>query len=86
MDDEKKNRISDNGPWNNANNRRLRHEIGNRLEFQAEADALRSMKIDGKEPVFREKPNIQVSVRLGQEITIKAVAAGDPAPGIQWFK
>ncbi|XP_021952038.1 obscurin isoform X2 [Folsomia candida] len=86
VDDEKKNRISDNGPWNNANNRRLRHEIGNRLEFQAEADALRSMKIDGKEPVFREKPNIQVSVRLGQEITIKAVAAGDPAPGIQWFK
>lgn len=87
VDDEKKNRISQfgEGPWN-SEPRRIRHEVGTRLDFQAEADALRAMKREGKEPVFREKPDVIVNTKLGREIVLKVVAAGNPVPGIQWFK
>lgn len=87
VDDEKRTKMSEypDGPWNNEP-RRIKNEIGNRLEFQAEADAMRSMKREGREPIFREKPDVFVNVRLGQEVTLTVVAFGDPVPGIQWFK
>jgi hypothetical protein len=87
VDDEKRIRTSafaDGGYMSEP--RRLKREVGTRMDFQAEADALRAMKRDGKEPVFREKPNGLVNVRVGQEVTLKVVVAGDPSPTVQWFK
>jgi hypothetical protein len=87
INDEKSNKLSEynDNPWNNEP-RRIRHEVGTRLEFQAEADAMRSMKREGREPIFREKPGVTVNVRLGQDITLKVVVDGDPIPGVQFFK
>jgi hypothetical protein len=87
VDDEKRTRIMDygEGPFN-SEPRRLRHEIGTRLDTQAEANAIRSMKQEGREPVFREKPLSILNVRVGQELTLTVVAGGDPVPSIQWFK
>lgn len=89
VDDERRARIVEygEGPLN-AEPRRLRHEVGARLDIQAEAEAIMMSKREGREPVFRERPLSTVFVReFGGDVTISAVVDGDPGcPDVQWFK
>lgn len=57
IDDERRERISQYGAESFAI-RRLRHELGTRLDSYAEATALLEAKRDGQLPFFREKPQL----------------------------
>ena len=86
VDDEQKNRISNYGDRNKSASRRLKHEVGQRMDIQAEAEALVMSKRDGSVPVFRIKPDLVIEVVLGMELVVSVVVDGDPMPGVQWFK
>ncbi|XP_022821456.1 obscurin isoform X5 [Spodoptera litura] len=84
IDDERRERINNYGT-ESYTIRRLRHELGTRLDSYAEAQALMESKKDGQLPFFREKPQL-LPVREGENAQLSCFAVGDPKPTIQWFK
>ncbi|XP_068626397.1 obscurin [Battus philenor] len=84
IDDERRERISKYGS-ESYTIRRLRHELGTRLDSYAEAEALMEAKKDGQLPFFREKPQV-LPIREGEPAQLSCYAVGDPKPIIQWFK
>lgn len=89
VDDERRARIVEYGEGPiNSEPRRLRHEVGTRLDIQAEADAIIAMKREGREPCFRERPASTVYVKeFGGDLDVSVLADGEPhAPDVQWFK
>lgn len=85
IDDERKERISKYGSADTYSLRRLRHELGYRLDTYAEAEALIESKQSGSLPFFREKQQI-VPIVQGQEAELVCFAVGDPTPVVQFFK
>lgn len=85
IDDERKDRINKYGSADTYTLRRLRHELGTRLDTYAEAEAMIESKQSGRPPFFREKPRITAIVD-GQEAVLTCFAVGDPKPIVQWFK
>lgn len=65
--------------------RRLRTELGPRLEEYTEADAFIECQKEGYPPFFREKPQT-IAIVEAQPAYIHCLAVGDPKPCIQWFK
>lgn len=84
IDDECRERINNYGT-ESYTIRRLRHELGTRLDSYAEAQAFMESKKDGRLPFLREKPSI-LPVQEGQPARLSCYAVGDPKPTIQWFK
>lgn len=85
IDDERRSRISNYGVDDSYSIRRLRTELGSRLESYVEATAqMESMK-KGHPPIFREKPQ-QLAIQDGKPAQLQCYAVGDPPPNIQWFK
>ncbi|XP_041975028.1 obscurin-like isoform X6 [Aricia agestis] len=84
IDDERRERINNYGT-DNYTIRRLRHELGTRLDSYAEAQALMESKKDGQLPFLREKPQV-LPIREGDTAQLTCFAVGDPKPTIQWFK
>ncbi|XP_059058380.1 obscurin, partial [Achroia grisella] len=84
IDDERRERINNYGS-ESYTIRRLRHELGTRLDSYAEAQAFMESKKDGQLPFFREKPQI-LPIREGDNVQLSCYAVGDPKPVIQWFK
>ncbi|XP_050346638.1 obscurin isoform X5 [Nymphalis io] len=84
IDDERRERINNYGS-ESYTIRRLRHELGTRLDSYAEAQAFMESKKDGQLPFFREKPQV-LPVQEGEQTQLSCYAVGDPKPVIQWFK
>ncbi|KAL4713897.1 hypothetical protein ACJJTC_015551 [Scirpophaga incertulas] len=84
IDDERRERINNYGS-ESYTIRRLRHELGTRLDSYAEAQALMESKREGTLPFFREKPQL-LPIRDGEPASLSCYAVGDPKPIIQWFK
>ncbi|XP_061708255.1 obscurin isoform X2 [Cydia pomonella] len=84
IDDERRERINNYGT-ESYTIRRLRHELGTRLDSYAEAQAFMESKKDGQLPFFREKPQI-LPIREGEPAQFSCFAVGDPKPSVQWFK
>lgn len=86
IDDERKARINKYGTGDTGYTiRRLRHEIGTRLDAYTEAEAFLESKQEGRLPFFREKPQI-TAMREGHDLELTCFAVGDPKPIVQWFK
>ncbi|KZC06585.1 Muscle M-line assembly protein unc-89 [Dufourea novaeangliae] len=85
IDDERRARISRYGAPDNFTLRRLKHELGTRLDSYAEAEAMLESKKDGHPPFFREKPQIR-PIEPGKPAQLVCLAVGSPKPLIQWFK
>lgn len=85
IDDERKERISKYGTADAATIRRLRHEIGPRLDSYAEAEAIIESKQTGQIPFFREKPQM-IAMVDGKDAELTCLAVGDPTPFVQWYK
>ncbi|VEN40590.1 unnamed protein product [Callosobruchus maculatus] len=87
IDDERKARINRYGTEINRDPavRRIKHEIGSRLDAYVEAEALLEAKQEGRLPSFREKPKFTAMVE-GQDMKLSCLAVGEPQPIIQWFK
>lgn len=85
IDDERKARINQYGNVDTGTLRRLRHEIGTRLDSYAEIEAMMESKKGGHMPFFREKPQLQ-PIQDGDPAQLACLAVGDPKPIIQWFK
>ncbi|CAH0405571.1 unnamed protein product [Chilo suppressalis] len=84
IDDERRDRINNYGT-ESYTIRRLRHELGTRLDSYAEAQAFMESKKDGQLPFFREKPQL-LPIREGEPGQLSCLAVGDPKPSVQWFK
>ncbi|XP_033194935.2 obscurin isoform X6 [Bombus vancouverensis nearcticus] len=84
IDDERRARISRYGT-DNFTLRRLKHELGTRLDSYAEAEAMIESKKEGHLPFFREKPQIQ-PMEEGMPAQLACLAVGSPKPVIQWYK
>ncbi|XP_043948228.1 obscurin isoform X2 [Drosophila biarmipes] len=65
--------------------RRLRTELGPRLDEYTEADAMIETQREGYPPFFREKPQT-IAITENQPSHIHCFAVGDPKPCVQWFK
>lgn len=65
--------------------RRLRHELGTRMEGQFEAEAMVESKRDGQPPFMREKPQM-LPILENTPAKLSCLAVGDPKPVVQWFK
>uniref|UniRef100_A0A1A9ZZH6 Obscurin n=1 Tax=Glossina pallidipes TaxID=7398 RepID=A0A1A9ZZH6_GLOPL len=86
IDDERtRSRISMYSAQDSYTIRRLRTELGPRLDEYTEAEALIECRREGYPPFFREKPQT-LAVTEGQPAHIHCFAVGDPKPCIQWFK
>ncbi|KAB0792164.1 hypothetical protein PPYR_14123 [Photinus pyralis] len=86
IDDERKERINRYGVDSSAYTiRRLRHELGPRLDTYAEAEAMIESKQEGRLPFFREKPQVTAMVE-GKDLEMTCLVVGDPKPSVQWFK
>lgn len=85
IDDERKARISRYGSGDNYTIRRLRTELGNRLDTYVEAEAFIESKQEGRLPFFREKPQFTAMIE-GKDTELSCFAVGDPQPIVQWFK
>ncbi|XP_012273370.1 obscurin isoform X3 [Orussus abietinus] len=85
IDDERKERINRYGIADSYTLRRLRHELGTRLDTYAEAEALLETRKDGHLPFFREKPQLRPIV-AEKPAELACLAVGDPKPTVQWFK
>ncbi|XP_064214157.1 obscurin isoform X3 [Tribolium castaneum] len=87
IDDERRARISRYGASDSssATIRRLKHELGSRLDTYVEAEAYLESKQDGRLPFFREKPQMTAMVE-GRDLELTCFAVGEPEPVIQWFK
>ncbi|XP_044758879.1 obscurin isoform X8 [Coccinella septempunctata] len=86
IDDERKARINRYGTGESSYSiRRLKHEIGSRLDTYVEAEAFIESKQEGRLPFFREKPQFS-AMQEGKDLELSCLAVGDPAPIVQWFK
>ncbi|XP_034942777.1 obscurin isoform X3 [Chelonus insularis] len=85
IDDERKARINNYGAADCHTIRRLRHELGTRLDSYAEAEAIMETKKGGHLPFFREKPQI-LQIQSGKCAQLSCYAVGNPKPTLQWFK
>ncbi|KAK9877930.1 hypothetical protein WA026_020153 [Henosepilachna vigintioctopunctata] len=86
IDDERKTRINRYGTNENTSSiRRLKHELGSRLDAYVEAEAFIESKQEGRLPFFREKPQF-TAMQEGKDLELTCLAVGDPSPIVQWFK
>lgn len=85
IDDERRARISRYGVNDNYTIRRLRTELGTRLDSYNEADAMIENKREGYPPFFREKPQT-LAITDSEPAQLQCFAVGDPTPSVQWFK
>ncbi|XP_050295068.1 obscurin-like isoform X13 [Anthonomus grandis grandis] len=85
IDDERKARINKYGAHDTPYIRRLKHELGSRLDTYVEAEAFLESKQDGRGPFFREKPQLTAMVE-GKDLELTCLAVGEPTPIVQWFK
>lgn len=85
IDDERRERINRYGSADTYTLRRLKNELGTRLDSYAEAEAMIESKKEGQPPFFREKPQI-CPIEEGKPAQLVCLAVGDPKPLIQWFK
>ncbi|XP_023037819.2 obscurin isoform X1 [Drosophila willistoni] len=86
IDDERtRSRISTYAANDSYSIRRLRTELGPRLDEYTEADAMIESQRDGYPPFFREKPQT-IAITENQPAHIHCFAVGDPKPCVQWFK
>lgn len=86
IDDERtRSRISMYSAQDSYTIRRLRTELGPRLDEYTEAEALIECRREGYPPFFREKPQT-LAITEGQPAHIHCFAVGDPKPCVQWFK
>uniref|UniRef100_A0A0A9VUL5 Muscle M-line assembly protein unc-89 n=1 Tax=Lygus hesperus TaxID=30085 RepID=A0A0A9VUL5_LYGHE len=85
IDDERKSRINLYGSADTYTVRRLKHEIGSRLDTHVEAEALIEASREGQPPFMREKPQM-AAIEDGKHASISCYAVGDPKPTIQWYK
>ncbi|XP_011062355.1 PREDICTED: muscle M-line assembly protein unc-89 isoform X5 [Acromyrmex echinatior] len=85
IDDERRARINRYGSADTFTLRRLKNELGTRLDSYAEAEAMIESKKDGQSPFFREKPQI-CPIEEGKPAHLTCLAVGNPKPLIQWFK
>ncbi|XP_037043462.1 obscurin isoform X3 [Bradysia coprophila] len=85
IDDERKSRISQYGVNDSYTIRRLRTELGTRLDSYNEAEAMIETHREGYPPFFREKPQT-LAITDGEVAQLVCFAVGDPTPAVQWFK
>ena len=85
IDDERKERIKLYGSDEIYSLRRLRHELGTRLDTYVEAEAMIESRQSGLAPFFRERPQTTVIIE-NQDVQLSCLAVGDPTPIVQWFK
>lgn len=85
IDDERKSRINQYGANDSYTIRRLRTELGTRLDSYNEAEAMIEHKREGYPPFFREKPQT-LAITDGEPAQLQCFAVGDPTPSVQWFK
>lgn len=86
IDDERRTRINKYGASDTSYSiRRLKHELGSRLDTYVEAEAFLESKQDGRLPFFREKPQI-TAMQEGKDLELVCLAVGEPQPIVQWFK
>lgn len=85
IDDERKARINRYGSNESFTIRRLRTELGTRLDSYNEAEAMIETNRQGYPPFFREKPQ-QLAITDNEAGQIQCLAVGDPNPSVQWFK
>lgn len=86
IDDERKTRINRYGAIDHSQSiRRLKHELGSRLDTYVEAEAFLESKQEGRLPFFREKPQMTAMIE-GKDMELTCLAVGDPQPIVQWFK
>lgn len=85
IDDERRARINRYGSPEICGLRRLKNELGTRLDSYAEAEAMIESKKEGQPPFFREKPQI-CPIQEGKPAQLVCLAVGNPKPLIQWFK
>ncbi|XP_057667147.1 obscurin isoform X13 [Diorhabda carinulata] len=86
IDDERKARIYRYGSEEKEpTTRRIKHEIGSRLDAYVEAEAFLESKQEGRLPFFREKPSL-TAMTEGQDLELTCLAVGEPQPIVQWFK
>lgn len=85
IDDERRARINRYGSADTYTLRRLKNELGTRLDSYAEAEAMIESRKEGQPPFFREKPQI-CPIEEGKPAHLTCLAVGDPKPLIQWFK
>lgn len=85
IDDERKARINRYGSADTFTLRRLKNELGTRLDSYAEAEAIIESRKEGQSPFFREKPQI-CPIEEGKPAHLVCLAVGNPKPLIQWFK
>lgn len=86
IDDERtRSRISMYAANDSYSIRRLRTELGPRLDEYTEADAMIETQREGYPPFFREKPQT-IAITENQPSHIHCFAVGDPKPCVQWFK
>ncbi|XP_047105588.1 obscurin isoform X3 [Schistocerca piceifrons] len=86
IDDERKERINKYGSGEVYSLRRLRHELGTRLDGHAEAEAIIEYKREGQPPFFREKPQTPLPILEDQPAELSCLVVGEPKPVVQWFK
>ncbi|XP_075169287.1 obscurin isoform X4 [Haematobia irritans] len=86
IDDERtRSRISMYSAQDSYSIRRLRTELGPRLDEYTEAEAYIETRREGYPPFFREKPQT-LAITEGQPAHVHCFAVGDPKPLVQWFK
>lgn len=85
IDDERKARINRYGVNESYTIRRLRTELGTRLDSYNEAEAMIETNRQGYPPFFREKPQ-QLAIIDNEHAQLQCLAVGDPNPSVQWFK
>ncbi|KAL1518226.1 hypothetical protein ABEB36_001883 [Hypothenemus hampei] len=85
IDDERKARINRYGTNDTPYIRRLKRELGSRLDTYVEAEAFLESKQDGRGPFFREKPRVTAMIE-GKDLELTCLAVGEPTPIVQWFK
>lgn len=85
IDDERKARIKRYGVNDSYTIRRLRTELGTRLDSYNEAEAMIETKREGYPPFFREKLQ-QLAITDNEPAQLQCFAVGDPTPSVQWFK
>lgn len=85
IDDERKARINQYGVNDSFTIRRLRTELGTRLDSYNEAEAMIEHKREGYLPFFREKPQT-LAITDNAPAHLQCFAVGDPTPNVQWFK
>lgn len=83
IDDERKARINRYGSNDSYTIRRLRTELGTRLDEYNEADAMIETKREGYPPFFREKPQT-LAITDNEPAQLQCFAVGDPTPNVQW--